>query len=86
MGDTELKLEGAVKQFIFGLGCPKKIRWGSTNKNHRNGPKVSRTSGSGFFELSQTYRQTHVHCDSMTESAQWADSVKRSKVKRKNPG
>ena len=25
--------------------------------------------------MSQTYRQTHGHRDSMTESAQWADSV-----------
>ena len=32
MGDTELKLEGAVKQFIFGLGCPKKLDGGPQTK------------------------------------------------------
>ena len=41
---------------------------------------VSTTSGRGFFKLSsthiQTSRQTDRHGDSMTESAQWADSVK----------
>ena len=27
----------------------------------------------------QTHTRTHGHCDSMTESAQWADSVKKKK-------
>ena len=30
----------------------------------------------GLLHRGQTYRHTHGHCDSMTESAQWADSVK----------
>ena len=30
-----------------------------------------------FTEDRQTYRRTDGHCDSMTESAQWTDSVKR---------
>ena len=39
-------------------------------------PDVSTISGRGCLEMSQTHRQTDRDRDSMTEFAQWAESVK----------
>ena len=41
-------------------------------------PEVSTTYERGCFKMSQiqTDRHTSGHCNSMTESAKWADSVK----------
>ena len=40
-------------------------------------PELSTTPVSGCFGMARTDRHTHGHCNSMTESAQWANSVKR---------
>ena len=40
--------------------------------------KTSPMKGKVLFTGDKTYKHTYGHRDSMTESAQWADSVKRT--------